>query len=60
MELNIYIDELDELANVNDINIDSVNRARQFIKALPIAIPFPEIAVDPDGEISFEWYHSPH
>jgi hypothetical protein len=34
-------------------------KASQFLTALPASIPNPEIGVDPDGEISFEWYHSP-
>src|ERR1700682_4975395 len=34
----------------------SVVKAFEFIDALPKNIPTPEIAVDPDGEISFDWY----
>jgi hypothetical protein len=32
-------------------------KAEQFLKALPLSIPNPEIGVDPDGEVSFEWYN---
>ena len=32
-------------------------KAEQFLRALPLSIPNPEIGVDPDGEISFEWYN---
>lgn len=31
-------------------------KAKQFLELLPTSIPMPEIAVDPDGDISFEWY----
>lgn len=34
----------------------SVMKAVEFIDALPKNLPTPEIAVDPDGEISFDWY----
>ncbi len=30
--------------------------AKDFLKALPPSIQDPEIAVDPDGEIAFDWY----
>jgi hypothetical protein len=33
--------------------------ARQFIGALPLGTPPPSLGADPDGEITFEWYHSP-
>jgi hypothetical protein len=31
-------------------------KARQFLMSLPASIPVPEIGVDPDGDISFNWY----
>jgi hypothetical protein len=34
----------------------SVMKALEFIDALPKNLPTPEIAVDPDGEVSFDWY----
>lgn len=30
-------------------------RARAFLEALPINLQAPEIAIDPDGEVSFRW-----
>lgn len=33
--------------------------ARCFIENLPISAPPPELSIDPDGEIVFEWYVSP-
>ena len=34
--------------------------AEAFLGALPTTWPSPEIAADPDGEISFEWARDPH
>jgi hypothetical protein len=31
-------------------------KARQFLESLPTSVPIPEIGVDPDGDISFDWY----
>ncbi len=30
-------------------------RAQQFIRAIPDDLPMPEMGVDPDGEIAFDW-----
>ena len=38
---------------------DGYVKAEKFIKALPANIPAPEVAIDPDGEISLEWYRAP-
>lgn len=35
---------------------DSYLRAKRFIEVLPANLPAPEVAVDPDGEVSLEWY----
>lgn len=37
----------------------SARRARQFLELLPDWIPEPEIDIDDDGDISFEWYVAP-
>lgn len=34
-------------------------QAVRFLRALPTAIPDPEIGVDPSGQITFEWYRGP-
>jgi hypothetical protein len=34
-------------------------RATSFLAALPLTIPSPEIAIDPDGEVSFRWQTTP-
>jgi hypothetical protein len=41
------------------INVKSQIEAIRFARNLPTTIPTPEIAADPDGEISFEWYEGP-
>ena len=41
------------------IDPDSFSEAERFIRALPTTISKPEVAVDPDGEISLEWYFEP-
>jgi hypothetical protein len=41
------------------IDIDSYRRAIRFVRSLPTTIPHPEITIDPDGEVSFEWYEGP-
>lgn len=41
------------------IDIDSYREAIRFARSLPTTMPFPEIAIDPDGEVSFEWYERP-
>ena len=38
---------------------DIFAEARCFIENLPISAPPPELSIDPDGEIVFEWYASP-
>lgn len=37
----------------------SYYHARRFIAALPTTLPVPEFGVDPDGELSIEWYRAP-
>ncbi len=41
------------------INLESFSEAERFIQALPTLVPKPELNLDPDGEISFEWYIEP-
>jgi len=36
----------------------SYHLAKEILSQLPDRIPTPEITVDPDGELSFEWYNS--
>lgn len=41
------------------ISPDSYRNAQLFATTLPTTMPLPEVSVDPDGEISFEWYRGP-
>ena len=41
------------------VDARSLLSAIWFARLLPIAVPIPEIYVDPDGEIAFEWWLSP-
>ena len=38
----------------------AVDRAIEFIRALPHAVPMPELAAEPDGSISLDWIQSRH
>ena len=40
-------------------SFESFLRARRFIEALPSDLPVPDVAVEPDGQIAFEWYAGP-
>ena len=33
-------------------------RARRLLDTIPSGFPFPEIALDPDGEVAFDWIRS--
>jgi hypothetical protein len=35
---------------------DTYQAAKRFVQALPLEIPPPEVIVDADGEVNFEWY----
>jgi hypothetical protein len=37
------------------INLDSYCEAWRLLVTLPTTIPLPEITIEPDGEIAFEW-----
>jgi hypothetical protein len=41
------------------VDPDSFIEAERFIQALPTTVREPEVAVDPDGEISLEWHLEP-
>ena len=41
------------------ISLDSYRNARLFVMTLPTTVPLPEVSVDPDGEVSFEWFREP-
>lgn len=40
------------------VNMDAYRAAERFIRSLPVGIPQPELAADPDGCVTFEWRKS--
>lgn len=38
---------------------NALNSAYAFIDAFPSNLPMPEVAIDADGEISFDWFAAP-
>jgi hypothetical protein len=40
-------------------DVSTFSYALSFIEQLPLNYPIPEIAIDSDGEIAFEWDHEP-
>jgi len=47
-------------AGASPIDINAVMNSHIVICALPANIPMPELAPDPDGEVSFDWMPSRH
>lgn len=45
-------------ADLVPIDIDTAAAAIAFINLLPRSLPVPEVAPDPDGDISFDWMAS--
>ena len=41
------------------IDFDSYSEATRFAQTFPKTIPLPDVTVEPDGEIAFEWYRQP-
>jgi len=41
------------------IDFDSYAEATRFAQTFPKTIPLPDVTVEPDGEIAFEWYRQP-
>ncbi len=41
------------------VSVATYNNALCFLEHLPTTLPRPGVAVEPDGEISFEWYLEP-
>lgn len=37
---------------------ETQNRAAAFLGALPSFVPIPEVVIEDDGEIGFDWHHS--
>ncbi len=41
------------------VGLDTYLESRRFLQLIPTTLPFPEITIEPDGEIAFEWYEGP-
>ena len=39
---------------------DTYDNGKRFLESLPLGFPPPSIGADPDGDLTFEWYRSPH
>lgn len=55
--LNLLIPEIEGLSDSGSVLADSetIQAAIRFAYCLPRFAPIPEVSVDPDGEISFDW-----
>ena len=42
------------------IDRKSCEESLRFLDMLPVTIPAPEVAVEPDGMVAFEWYEEPN
>jgi hypothetical protein len=42
------------------ITAETYQLAVQFLKALPLGTSTPSIGAEPDGQLTMEWYRSPH
>lgn len=39
---------------------ETIDQAERFLNALPLGVDAPSVGAEPDGQITFEWYQSPH
>ena len=53
--LNLLVPEIEALADETAVKSETVKAAIRFAYCLPRLGPLPEVSVDPDGEISFDW-----
>ena len=51
------VDNWDSLGSAG-VEQSTFEYALTFLRMLPTNIPLPEVAIDPDGEIAFEWDYS--
>lgn len=63
-ELNCLAEECGSIGwdgyQAEPIEKATVRLAEQFLNALPLGIAAPTVSAEPDGQITFEWYQSPH
>lgn len=41
------------------VSEESYRAAFRFLEALPLGVTAPSVGIEPDGEMTLEWYHSP-
>lgn len=41
------------------VDLMAVNHALRLLRHIPAGLPAPHVAIDPDGEVSFEWHREP-
>lgn len=46
-------------AGAEPVSTKTLEKAQEFLSALPSDIPDPEVGSDPDGEVSFDWFAEP-
>ncbi len=47
-------------ADAAPVQRDTVLWAERFLQLLPLSLPRPTVGVEPDGDLTFEWYASRH
>lgn len=62
-ELNEVIDECEKPDwdgyNAEPVKRGAVLNSFRFAEVIPLGLPVPSIAADPDGDVTFEWYKNP-
>jgi hypothetical protein len=46
-------------AGAEPVSTKTIEKAQEFLSALPSDIPDPDVGPDPDGEVSFDWFAEP-
>jgi hypothetical protein len=54
-----FIEKNYDVEGADKLELTTVFNALTFADLIPNWLPTPEVDIDPDGEISFEWYQSP-
>jgi hypothetical protein len=57
-KMSKVVDDLGTVANAHGLlgRGSGVGMAVAFIAALPLEVTPPEVSIDPDGEVAFDWY----
>lgn len=68
VELHMTLDDIYEECKIEGwdgydafpISELTLSYGHQFIEIIPDNIPLPDISVEPDGSLEFEWYNTPY